>query len=155
MTEKLVNILINKKLHISFAESLTGGLCASRVVSIPDASKVLSESYVTYSNEAKMKILGVKEETINEYSVVSSEVAYEMAKGLHDISKSDLCVSLTGLAGPLGDDLHEVGTVFIGVYYKNNIVTKECHFGNIGRNNVREKASDVAINLAYEVINNA
>jgi len=155
MTKKLVDLLIDKKLHISFAESLTGGLCASKVISIPDASKVLGESYVTYSNEAKIKILGVKEETINKYSVVSSEVAYEMARGLNNISKSDLCVSLTGLAGPLGDDIHEVGTVFIGLYYKNNIITKECHFGNIGRNNVREKASDMAIKLAYEVINNA
>ena len=155
MVEELVYKLIDKKLHISFAESLTGGLCASKIVSIPDASKVLAESYVTYSNEAKMKILGVKEETINKYSVVSNEVAYEMALGLHKITKSDICVSLTGLAGPLGDEFHEVGAVFIGVYYKNKVITKEYNFGNIGRNIVREMASDKAIELAFEVINNA
>ena len=150
--EKLVNLLIDKKLHISFAESLTGGLCASKIVSIADASKVLDESYVTYADKAKEKILGVDSDVIEKYGVVSGEVAYLMAEGLHNITNSDICVSLTGLAGPTDDGIHPLGTVYVGIYYLGDILVKCFNFGNLGRNIVRENACNSVLELAYEVI---
>ena len=150
--EKLVNLLIDKKLHISFAESLTGGLCASKIVSIADASKVLDESYVTYADKAKEKILGVDSDVIEKYGVVSGEVAYLMAEGLHKITGSDVCISLTGLAGPTDDGIHEIGTVYVGVYYLGDCLVKCFNFGNLGRNIVRENACNSVLELVYEVI---
>ena len=155
MTEELVNLLIEKKLHISFAESLTGGLCASKIISVSDASKIISESYITYQDSAKIKILNVPKEIVDKYTVISAECAYYMAKGLHEITDSDICVSLTGLAGPNGDGIHDVGTVFIGIYYNNDCLIKSLKLGNLGRNVVREMAADEAIKLVYEVISHA
>ncbi len=155
MQEKLVKLLIDKKLNISFAESLTGGLCAAKIVSVADASKVLKESYVTYASEAKEKILGVPHDVILKHTVVSAEVAYYMAEGLHKITGSDVCVSLTGLAGPSGDEIHEIGTVYVGIYYLGDVLVKCFNFGNLGRNNVREDAANSALSLCYEVISNA
>ena len=97
--ETLVKLLNKYNLTISFAESCTGGLMASSIINVSGASNILKESYVTYSDESKMKILGVKRNTLNEYSVYSKEVAYEMAKGLFSVSKSNICISITGLAG--------------------------------------------------------
>lgn len=95
----LVDLLNKNNLTISFAESCTGGLLASTLINVSGASNVLKESYVTYSNEAKIKILGVKKATLDYHTVYSKETAYEMAKGLSLISKSNVCVSITGLAG--------------------------------------------------------
>lgn len=95
---QIVKILTDKKWKISFAESCTGGLMVATLVNASGCSNVLSESYVTYSEEAKMKILSVKKETLNRYSVYSKEVAIEMAKGLQKITNSNVSVSVTGLA---------------------------------------------------------
>lgn len=95
----LVKLLKKNNLTISFAESCSGGLMASTVINVSGASDVIKESYVTYSDEAKHKILNVKNKTIEQYSVYSKEVAVEMAKGLSFISKANICVSITGLAG--------------------------------------------------------
>ncbi|MBP3504182.1 MAG: nicotinamide-nucleotide amidohydrolase family protein [Bacilli bacterium] len=97
--QDLVTLLKTNNLTISFAESCTGGLMASTLINVSGASDVIKESYVTYSKEAKIKILGVKKETLDEYSVYSKETAYEMAKGLSLISKANVSVSITGLAG--------------------------------------------------------
>ena len=139
MEELLINVvnkLKNSKKKISFAESITGGLCASTLIGISGASNVISESFVTYSNEAKMKYLNVKKETIDKYSVVSTEVAYEMAIGLHKLTGSDVCVSLTGLAGPDGDGINPVGLICFGFMIGNEVYTlKEVFKGN--RNEIR------------------
>lgn len=96
------NILVNKlkelNYTISFAESCTGGLLASTIINVSGSSSVIKESYVTYSEEAKMKILGVNKNTLETYTVYSKEVAIEMAKGLKKISNSNVCVSVTGIA---------------------------------------------------------
>ena len=93
--EKVVELLRKQKLKISFAESCTGGMLVSNIVNVSGSSSVLSESYVTYSNEAKVKILGVNKETIDRYTVYSSEVALEMATGLKKITKAEIAVSVT------------------------------------------------------------
>ena len=97
--QDLVNLLKKYNLTISFAESCTGGLMASTLINVSGSSDVIKESYITYSEDAKMKILGVKKATLDEYSVYSKETAYEMAQGLSSITKSNVCVSITGLAG--------------------------------------------------------
>ena len=142
--EALVNLLIEKNLKISFAESITGGLLASKITSVPNASKALKASYITYSNEAKIRELNVSEKTINNYGVVSAEMAYEMARGLFDKKFCDIAVSLTGEAGPIPSE-KEVGKTFICFYYgEDNYEIKECTFtGN--RNEIQERACNYVI----------
>ena len=95
---KLVEKLKEKKYKISFAESCTGGLLASTIINVSGSSNVIEESYITYSENAKMKLLNVKKETLDKYTVYSKEVALEMAKGLKDKTNSNVCVSVTGIA---------------------------------------------------------
>ncbi len=98
LEQKIVDLLKEKNMKVSFAESCTGGLLAATLINASGASKVLDESYVTYSEDAKQKILGVKKSTLDEFTVYSKEVALEMAEGLKKISNADFCVSVTGIA---------------------------------------------------------
>lgn len=137
--EELVDSLKKKGLTISAAESCTGGMFAANIVGVADASKVLKYSAVTYANEAKIKFAGVKSETIDKYGVVSESVAVQMAQGISENANSDIGVGITGFAGPSGgtDDI-PVGTVCFGFYIKGRTISSTKHFGNIGRNPVRE-----------------
>ena len=144
--EGLVKYLKDKDWHISFAESLTGGMCAATLVSISGASNVLDEAFVTYSNESKIKYLGVKKETIDKYTVFSKEVAYEMALGLHNETNAEVCLATTGIAGPNPEGDKPAGYVCFGIYIDGNIHTYEKIFANMSRNEVREKAN----NYIYE-----
>ena len=115
----LVKILIKKKLKISFAESCTGGLLAQSITSINGASKVFNLSVVTYSNDSKSSILKVPKKIINKFGAVSEECCLSMLKNLTKISKSQINVSITGIAGPKGGSkLKPIGLVFIGINYK-------------------------------------
>lgn len=110
--------LQEKKLKISFAESCTGGALVSALVSVPGASNILEESYVTYSEESKKKVLNVKEETLSKYTVYSKEVAYEMCEGLYELTHSDVCVSITGHAG--GSECVYNGIAYVCVRYMSD-----------------------------------
>ncbi|QWB99808.1 CinA family protein [Mycoplasmatota bacterium] len=116
LSEDLVKKCIEKNQKIVFAESMTGGLLASLVTSIPDASKVLKESFVVYSNEAKVKILNCKRKTIDQYSVYSKEIIEEMLEGLLSLSNASIRVAVSGIAGPKSYHDVQVGTVYIGIY---------------------------------------
>lgn len=94
----LVELLLKNNMTISFAESCTGGMLASTLINVSGSSNVINESYVTYSEEAKMRILGVSKETLNKYTVYSSEVAEEMAEGLKKVTHTNVCASVTGKA---------------------------------------------------------
>ena len=96
--KKLVELLLKNNMTISFAESCTGGMLASTLINVSGSSNVINESYVTYSEEAKMRILGVSKETLNKYTVYSSEVAEEMAEGLKKVTHANVCASVTGKA---------------------------------------------------------
>ncbi len=153
MNKRLVDILIEKKMSISFAESCTGGLLASTIVEVSNASKVFNESIVTYSNEAKIKYLGVKEETLKEFGAVSEEVAKEMAIGIAKAAKANIGVSITGIAGPLGGSVEKpVGLVCFGFCIENECYTKKVYFGDLGRNKVREESVKFAINYLIEIL---
>ena len=148
----LVDILKEKKYTISFAESATGGLLASSIVDIPDASWVLAESLVTYSNEAKMKYLDVKKETIDKYNVVSIEVVKEMAIGLNKLTNSNVCVSVSGIAGPSGGTKEiPVGTICIGFYINGyEYQVKEVFSGT--RNEVRIKTKEYIFKTLIDLL---
>lgn len=140
--EKVVKYLKENALHIAFAESCTGGLACARLVSVSGASSVLSESYITYAAESKVKLLGVKADTIEKFGVVSEEVARGMAEGAAKKSGAEIGVGITGVAGPFSeDDEKPVGTVCFGVYINGVVDSKTVCFGEIGRNEVREEAA--------------
>lgn len=142
--ERVSDKLQKEKLSISFCESCTGGALVSTLVKFPGASNVLSESYVTYSEEAKKKILGVKEETLRKYTVYSSEVAKEMVDGLYNLTKSDICVSITGEVG--GDDDQEY-TAYVVIKYKN--INHEYIFKTKGNRceNINNYVFEIYLNL--------
>ena len=139
LEKQVVNKLIEKGYKISFAESCTGGLCCSALVGVADASRVLDVSFTTYANEAKMKFLGVKPETILEYGVVSEEVAREMCIGVAQAAGSQVGVGVTGVAGPGGGTPKKpVGMVCFGFNINGKVKTFTKQFGELGRNEVRK-----------------
>lgn len=151
--EKLVNLLIEKKLHITTAESCTGGMVASRIVDVANASKVFNVAYVTYANEAKEKYLNVDSKIIEKYGVVSEEVTKQMALGALKEANADISIVTSGIAGPTGGTEYKpVGMVCFGVGIKDNVYTSTKYFGNIGRNKVRSMATEYIINFAINLI---
>ena len=116
LAEVVIDELQKRNLHVSFAESCTGGMLTSMLVDIPGSSNVLNESFVTYSNTAKMERLGVKKETLDKYGAVSHETAEEMAIGMYNNADCDIAVSVTGLAGPADAGDKKAGLVFISLY---------------------------------------
>ena len=133
LPETTVGLLIKNGLTISAAESCTGGSFAKMITDVSGASAVLGESYVTYAPEAKIKLVGVKPETIKKYTVVSEETAREMAEGAMKASGADIGVSFTGFAGPQGDD---VGLVYMGIAAKEKVFVKKLRL-NGNRDKIR------------------
>ena len=153
MENELVKRLIEKNYHISFAESCTGGLAAATLVSVADASKVLDVSFVTYANAAKIKYLGVKEQTIEEKGVVSEEVAAQMATGVAAEAGSQIGVGITGVAGPSGGTPDKpVGMVCFGFFVDGKVRTYTKQFGSIGRNEVRKKSVEFVYSTLLELL---
>lgn len=148
----LVKLLLEKKLSIASAESCTGGMIASRLVSCSGVSEVFLEGAVTYSNEAKMRTLNVKESTLKSVGAVSRETAMEMAEGIAKRASADIGIATTGIAGPGGGTAEKpVGLVYIGLYYKGNVNAFRYVF-NGDRNNVRNRATVTALDLVRRVI---
>ncbi len=151
---KVVDRLIQKGFRIAFAESCTGGLLCGRVVNVPNASAVLDSSFVTYANEAKMKYLRVREESIAEYGVVSEVVAGQMAQGVAAQTQAQVGVATSGIAGPTGgSDIKPIGMVCFGFWVDGVLTTVTKQFGDIGRNRVREAAVQYALETVYELLN--
>lgn len=147
--EVLVKRLMDKNITISFAESITGGLLAASITDVAGSSKILSSSYVTYSNDSKIKNLGVRQETLDKYGAISEQTALEMARGLKNKTNSSVCVSTTGEAGPEPSET-DIGNVFICIYFsEDNYQLKHFYFpGN--RERVRNRTvSQVLSNLLY------
>lgn len=152
--EKIIKILQEKNYTIATAESCTGGLLASTIVNINGASKVFNEGYITYSNEAKERILGVKNATINEFGVVSEEVCKEMALNTQKIANVNIAVGISGIAGPTGGTSNKpIGMVCFGIVINDDIYTYTKYFGNIGRTNVRNKSVEFVIDLLFSKLN--
>ncbi len=145
---KLIKILTRKKLKISFAESCTGGLLSSSITSISGSSKVFSLGLITYSNKAKIKFLHVPEKIILKYGAVSYETCFYMVKNLSKISKTNISLSITGIAGPKGGTKEKpVGLVYIGVKKGNKIHIKKFLFKNKNRVSIQRSTVNKALNL--------
>lgn len=147
------NLLIEKEISISSAESCTGGMFAETITSLPGISKVFDRGLITYSNKAKIEELGVKEDTLDLFGSVSREVALEMAEGLKRVSKSRLCISVTGIAGPDGGTLEKpVGLVYICAILDEKIVTKEIRMRNVSRKWNRNYSVLSMLNIIYKLL---
>lgn len=148
LEKALADLLLEKGLTISFAESCTGGMIAGRLVNVPGVSKAFGTGYVTYSNKAKRKLLGVKKRTLKEFGAVSVQTAKEMARGALFASGADVAVSVTGIAGPDGGtDKKPVGLVYIGCCVQGRTFVQEYHFlGN--REKIRESTVAAALTFA-------
>ena len=146
--KSLIKLLIKKKLKISFAESCTGGLLASSITSISGASKVFNLGLVTYSNQSKIKILKVNRNIIKKYGAVSHECCYAMVKNLSKISKANINISITGIAGPKGGTMQKpVGLVYIGVKKGNKISINKFLFKTKKRSLIQKSTVKKALNL--------
>ncbi|MBP8738422.1 MAG: CinA family nicotinamide mononucleotide deamidase-related protein, partial [Blautia sp.] len=150
LEESVVDLLKEKELTLSLAESCTGGAIAARIVNVPGASQVFTHGFVTYSNRAKRECLGVKKSTLKTVGAVSAKCAKQMAKGGCAASGADICLSVTGLAGPDGGTSETpVGTVFMGCCCNGHTITREYHFtGN--RTKIRQQAVASALVLLRE-----
>ena len=155
--EELVDVvgklLLEKHITISCAESCTGGLFAAALTDIPGISEVFERGIVTYSNRAKIEELGVKAETLDKFGAVSPETACEMAAGLAEKTGSDLCISVTGIAGPGGGTAEKpVGLAYIGIAYKGQVKTVESKYRNVNRKWNRHYALLAMLNQVYQLI---
>lgn len=128
LAKDMVSLCGDLDLKISFAESMTGGLMVSQITRIENASSILEESFVVYSEQAKMNILKCKKESIEKYSVYSKEIVSEMIEGLKNLSQADIKVAVSGIAGPKTFKDIKVGQVFIAVEMNNELFTFEQHF---------------------------
>jgi len=151
--KSLIKILTKKKLKISFAESCTGGLLASSITSISGASKVFNLGFVTYSNQAKIEILKINKNIIRKYGAVSHECCSMMVNNLSKISKANINVSITGIAGPKGGTkLKPVGLVYIGIKKGNKISVNKCLFKSKKRSSIQKATVNKALNLILRTV---
>ena len=147
LSQKIVNLLRKKKFKISFAESCTGGLLSSSVTSISGSSKVFTLGFVTYSNLSKINTLKVPKNTIRKYGAVSYETCLSMVKNLNKISKTNISVSITGVAGPNGGTKQKpVGLVYIGIKKNKKTLIKKYLFKNRKRIAIQRSAVNKALN---------
>jgi len=150
--KSLIKILTKKKLKISFAESCTGGLLASTITSINGASKVFNLGVVTYSNQAKIKVLKVNKNIIKKYGAVSHECCLAMVENLSKISKDNINISITGIAGPKGGTKQKpVGLVYIGVKKDNKTHVYKCLFKSKRRSLIQKSTVKKALNLVLRI----
>lgn len=150
LAEVNVKALAEKGLTVSFAESCTGGLISKLITDVPGASAVLPGAVCSYANEIKSRVLGVEEKLLRKYGAVSRPVALEMARGVKKLMRSDISVSVTGIAGPSSDGTDKsVGLVYIALALPGSrYVCHEHHFDG-GRSEIREQTAFAALNYLY------
>ena len=153
LNKKVVSLLKRKKITLAIAESCTGGLLSGSITSVSGASKVFSLGLVTYSNQAKISILKVPKKIIQKYGAVSVQCCLSMVNNLSKISKSKVCISITGIAGPRGGSKQKpVGLVYIGIK-KNKIVKVNRYiFKNRGRNYIQKATVNKALKLTHNFL---
>ncbi len=148
LSQKVFSVLKKKRLKISFAESCSGGLLSSIITSISGSSKVFTFGLITYSNQAKINILKIPKSIIMKHGAVSYETCLSMVKNLNKISKTNISVSITGVAGPKGGTKQKpVGLVYIGIKKGNKTLIKKYLFKNKKRNSIQRAAVNKALNL--------
>ena len=153
LATKIVKKLIKRKLNISFAESCTGGLLSSTITSVTGSSKVFKLGLITYSNQSKIKVLKVLKNIVKKYGAVSEQVCFAMVKNLSKISKTNISLSITGIAGPGGGTkIKPVGLVYVGIKKGNMIEVKKYLFKNKGRMYIQKAAVNKSVKLILSFI---
>ena len=153
LIKKIINKLIKKKLTISVAESCTGGLLSSTITSIGGSSKIFTLGLVSYSNKSKINILKIPKKIIKKYGAVSEHVCIAMVKNVSKISKTNMSVSITGIAGPSGATKKKpVGLVYIGVKKGNKIMFKKYLFKNKGRSYIQKTTVNKSLKLILSLL---
>ena len=151
--QKIVSLLKKKKLKLAIAESCTGGMLSSAITSVSGSSKIFTMGLVTYSNQAKKSILKVPEKIIKKYGAVSAQCCLTMVNNLSKISKSKVCVSITGIAGPKGGSkLKPVGLVYIGIRVKKKVFINKFIFKNKGRAYIQKQTVKKSLNSLLKLI---
>ena len=153
LNKKLVSILKRKKVKIAIVESCTGGMLSSAITSVNGASKIFSMGLVTYSNQAKMNILKVPKTIIQKHGAVSVQCCLSMINNLSKISKCNLCISVTGIAGPKGGSKQKpVGLVYIGIKKDKIVKINKYVFKNRGRNYIQKATVNKALKLTHNLL---
>tara|TARA_Y100000591_G_C21785979_1_gene673809 strand:- start:835 stop:1308 length:474 start_codon:yes stop_codon:yes gene_type:complete len=153
LAKKVIKRLIKKKTRISFAESCTGGLLSSTITSISGSSKVFNLGLITYSNNAKISILNVPKKILLKYGAVSYQTCLFMVKNLSKISRNNICISITGIAGPKGGSkMKPIGLVFIGIKINKTILIKKYIFKSKLRDKIQKDTVKKALSLILKIV---
>ena len=151
--KKIVRLLKKKKIKISFAESCTGGLLSSAITSVSGSSKVFNLSLIVYSNESKIKVLKISKKLIRKYGAVSEQVCKAMAKNVSKIGKTNMSISITGIAGPSGGTKQKpVGLVYVGIKRGNKVKVNRYLFKNKGRLYIQKATVNKSLDLILSFI---
>ena len=153
LNRKIISLIKRKKMKLAIAESCTGGMLSSTITSVSGSSKVFTMGLVTYSNQAKTSILKVSQKIIKKYGAVSVQCCLAMVNKLSKISKSKLCVSITGIAGPKGGSKQKpVGLVYIGIRVGKKVIVNKYNFKNKGRAYIQRQTVKKSLNLLFRLI---
>ncbi len=153
ISQKIVRLLKKKGLKISFAESCTGGLLSSAITSVSGSSKVFTLGLVTYSNQSKNHVLKVTKQIIRKHGAVSIQCCFSMVDNLSKISKSNIALSITGIAGPNGGTKKKpVGLVYVGIKKGNKIKIHKCLFKNKGRSYIQKATVRKSLGLILNIL---
>ena len=153
LNKSIISLIKRKKMKLAIAESCTGGMLSSAITSVSGSSKVFTMGLVTYSNQAKTSILKVPQKIIKKYGAVNVQCCLAMVNNLRKISKSKVCVSITGIAGPRGGSKQKpVGLVYIGIRVGKKVIVNKCNFKNKGRAYIQRQTVKKALNLLLKLI---
>ncbi len=153
LNQKIVLLFKKKKLKLAIAESCTGGMLSSAITSVSGSSKVFTMGLVTYSNQAKISVLKIPKQIIKKNGAVSVQCCLAMVNNLSKISKSKVCISITGIAGPNGGTKQKpVGLVYIGVKIGKKVIVNKCNFKNNGRSFIQKQTVKKTLNLLANLI---
>ena len=153
LSKQIVRNLIKKKIKISIAESCTGGLLSSSITSVSGSSKVFNIGLVVYSNKSKIKVLKIPKKIINKYGAVSERVCQIMTKNVSKIGKTNISMSITGIAGPKGGTKKKpVGLVYVGIKRGDKIFIKKYLFKNKGRSYIQKNAVNKCLRLVLNIL---
>jgi len=153
LNKKIISLIKRKKMKLAIAESCTGGMLSSTITSVSGSSKVFTMGLVTYSNQAKIGILKVPQKIIKKYGAVSVQCCLAMVNNLSEISKSKVCVSITGIAGPKGGSKQKpVGLVYIGIRIGKKVILNKYNFKNKGRAYIQRQTVNKSLNLLFKLI---
>ena len=153
LNKKIISLIKRKKMKLAIAESCTGGMLSNTITSVSGSSKVFTMGLVTYSNQAKTSVLKVPQKIIKKFGAVSNECCLAMVNNLSKISKSKVCISITGIAGPRGGSRQKpVGLVYIGIRVGKKVIVNKCNFKNKGRVYIQRQTVKKSLNLLLKLV---